>query len=50
LRGARGKRGEYIARGRFVRRLAAEVDQAAGVGMLKRMQQRSLPAGKQRDD
>ena len=50
LRSARSKRGEGIARGGAVRGLAAEVDETAAVGMLQRMQQRGMPAGKQRYD
>jgi hypothetical protein len=47
LRGARGQRGERVARGRLVGRLAAEMNQAGAVGMLQRMEQCRLPAGKQ---
>jgi len=48
LRRARRQCSERVAGGRFVRRLAAEVDETAVVGMLQGMQQRGLPAGEQR--
>jgi hypothetical protein len=48
LRRAGCKRGEHIAVGRFVRRLAAKMDQARRIGVLKRVNQRRLPAGEQR--
>ena len=48
---ARGKRGERIAGRRFVRRLAAEVNETTVVaGMLQRMDERRLPSGKERRD
>ena len=50
LRRAGRQRGEGIARGGGVRGLATEVDETAAVGMLQRMQQRGMPAGKQRYD
>ena len=45
---ARGERGERIAVGRLLRRLAAKMNEAVVVGMLQRMQQRRLPSGEQR--
>jgi hypothetical protein len=48
VRRAGRQRGERIAGRRFFRGLAAQVDQAAAIGMLQRMQQRRLPAGEQR--
>jgi hypothetical protein len=46
-RSAGGKGGKRIAGRRFFRGLAAQVDEAAAVGMLQGMQQRSLPASQQ---
>jgi hypothetical protein len=44
---AGGQRGERIASWRFFEGLAAQVDETAAVGVLQRMHQRCLPAGKQ---
>jgi hypothetical protein len=48
LRRAGGERGKYIAGCRFIGGLAAEVNQAAAIGMLQRVDERRLPAGEQR--
>jgi hypothetical protein len=48
LRRAGRERGKYIAGCRFIGGLAAEVNQAAAIGMLQRVDERRLPAGEQR--
>ena len=50
LRRARRERGEHVAGDLLVGGFAAEVDKTLLVGVLQRVQQRGLPAGKQRDD
>jgi hypothetical protein len=50
LRCARRERAEHVAADALVGGFAAEVDQPTVLGVLQRMQQRGLPAGKQRYD
>lgn len=50
LRRARSERAEHVAGDVLVRGFAAEVDETLLVGVLQRVQQRRLPAGKQRYD
>jgi len=50
LRRAGRERAEHVAADVLVRGLAAKMNQTLRVGVLQRVQQRGLPAGKQRYD